>query len=79
MPFLKYKTLFSSKEYAIIYYRNRYYISLKTMFYIEENDVFQLFISDKILCLKFGMVEHDDTHKPRSIDQRELPIRSRNS
>lgn len=78
MPFLKYNTIFFERICD--------YLLSKPIFYFIETDVlhrrkqcFQLFISDKILCLKFGMVEHDDTHKPRSIDQRELPIRSRNS
>ena len=54
MPFLKYKTLFSSKEYVSIYYQNRYFISLKTMFYIEENDVFSYLLATKSFVLNLG-------------------------
>ena len=54
MPFLKYKTLFSSKENVIIYYRNRYFISLKTVFYIEENDLFNYLLATKSFVLNFG-------------------------
>lgn len=54
MPFLKYKILFSSKEYVIIYYRNRYFISLKTMFCIEENDVFSYLLAIKSFVLNLG-------------------------
>ena len=54
MPFLKYKILFYSKEYVIIYYRNRYYILLKTMFYIEDNDIFSYLLATKSFVLNLG-------------------------